>query len=339
MGDILDKSKIGSIASDEHNKLVLKCQENNWLKAGGFAWQDDPYLEEYPYSFAHLEGIENLREFFRHGNWAIRQGVIYDDLVFIQQDDGGDEWWTLKRERDGYVDFESWSFRRIAEDPVRFSRAITSMQMASSKQCEKQQYMLNDGNINWSCKRSNDGFRTFSAKSESLVFTVREQSNGTCFATVKQASIPYRILMQTDGASALDVVRRVEEALPQIRTFETDDPYEAAIESFREWQATSLPEGWRWTEFGDGSGHLSSPNGESVCSFDKQTREFNDPYGGYHIYEEFSYEDIERQVAALDYSAVDDRMRQLVRKTDEACIASRALTENKDEQSIFETQR
>ena len=36
-------------ADDETvESLVAKCQENGWLKRGGYAWQDDPYLEEYP---------------------------------------------------------------------------------------------------------------------------------------------------------------------------------------------------------------------------------------------------------------------------------------------------
>lgn len=25
--------------------FVRKCQENGWLRRGGHAWQDDPYLE------------------------------------------------------------------------------------------------------------------------------------------------------------------------------------------------------------------------------------------------------------------------------------------------------
>ena len=50
--------------------------------------------------------MESLREFFVHGNWAIRQGILYDDLAFIQQVDGGDEWWTLKRTPEGWVEFD-----------------------------------------------------------------------------------------------------------------------------------------------------------------------------------------------------------------------------------------
>ncbi len=40
------------ITGREHDGLVEKCQENGWLKVGGFDWQDDPFLEEYPYEFS-----------------------------------------------------------------------------------------------------------------------------------------------------------------------------------------------------------------------------------------------------------------------------------------------
>lgn len=64
---------------DEATKrgLIDKCQENGWLRRGGYPWQDDPYLEEYPYEFAKASNVEELRGFFAHGNWALRQGIVY----------------------------------------------------------------------------------------------------------------------------------------------------------------------------------------------------------------------------------------------------------------------
>ena len=85
------------ITGREHEELVEKCQENGWLKVGGFDWQDDPFLEEYPYEFSRTDSVDRLREALGSGNWAIRQGFCYRDLAFIQQVNGGDEWWTLKR--------------------------------------------------------------------------------------------------------------------------------------------------------------------------------------------------------------------------------------------------
>ena len=97
------------ITGREHEGLVEKCQENGWLKVGGFDWQDDPFLEEYPYEFSRTESVDRLREALGSGNWAIRQGFCYRDLAFIQQVNGGDEWWTLKRDGDAQCRSGEWA--------------------------------------------------------------------------------------------------------------------------------------------------------------------------------------------------------------------------------------
>ena len=137
------------VDKETRNQLIDKCQENEWVKYDGYAWQDDPYLEQYPYAFCVARNMESLREFFVHGNWAIRQGILYNDLAFIQQVDGGDEWWTLKRTPEGWVEFESMSFDSVAREPLEFARQITSMQMATPAQCECLEYMLPDNDYVW----------------------------------------------------------------------------------------------------------------------------------------------------------------------------------------------
>lgn len=59
------------ITGPEHDGLVEKCQENGWLKVGGFDWQDDPFLEEYPYEFSRTESLDRLREALGSGSWAM----------------------------------------------------------------------------------------------------------------------------------------------------------------------------------------------------------------------------------------------------------------------------
>lgn len=207
------------IRVDEETKasLVEKCQENGWLKRGGYDWQDDPYLEEYPYEFARIEDIEVLRRTLGSGNWAIRQGFLYKDLAFIQQVNSGDEWWTLKKTDDGWIDFESWTFGGVAQDYREFASAITSMHVATPEECEDLDYMRD----------------------------------------YEDLTLPPRC-----------------------------------------WQASGLPEGWRWLEYDDGSGFLTAPDGEKACTFDKQTREFTDVYGGHRIHEDFSFSKIEKQAAS-----------------------------------------
>ena len=60
------------ITGEEHELLVAKCQENGWLKRGGYDWQDDPFMEEYPYEFSKAESIEDLRNAFAQAGLRLR---------------------------------------------------------------------------------------------------------------------------------------------------------------------------------------------------------------------------------------------------------------------------
>ena len=43
-----DSEHLAPVDSQTAKQLEDKCQENGWLMRGGYDWQDDPYLEEYP---------------------------------------------------------------------------------------------------------------------------------------------------------------------------------------------------------------------------------------------------------------------------------------------------
>ena len=138
-----DSERLAPVDSQTAKQLEDKCQENGWLMRGGYDWQDDPYLEEYPYEFCTAPDMESLTSFFEHGNWAIRQGIVFDDLAFIQQVNGGDEWWALKRDGDGWVDFESVSCEHIiAHSKSDFERLIASMRAASTDECVRLDYLF-----------------------------------------------------------------------------------------------------------------------------------------------------------------------------------------------------
>jgi len=125
-----------------HEALVAKCQENLWLKRGGIPFEDDPYLElDSPYSFVEARDLDTLEAFFLHGNWSIRQGIVYGDLVFVNQVNGGDEWWTLKLDRktNQYVAFESITFRLIIEHG-EFTEYISRLERATIEQCKRLDY-------------------------------------------------------------------------------------------------------------------------------------------------------------------------------------------------------
>lgn len=132
------------IAGEERESLIAKCQENGWLMREGFAWQDDPFLEDYPYDFAVTDDVERLRGALSQGNWAIRQGFAYKDLCFVQQVDGGDEWWSLKRDGGGWTAFDSISFERMAAQPEPFEAAIERMASCTPEECREGKWRAAD---------------------------------------------------------------------------------------------------------------------------------------------------------------------------------------------------
>ena len=141
---------------EAREQLGSKCQENVWLNVGDYDWQDDPFLEEYPYEFMRIDDIDALREHFGRGNWAIRQGVVFGDLAFINQVNGGDEWWTLKRDGEEWVDFESTSFAYIIEAKGRaaFETLVRSMQLATPARCKTLDYYDKDASAKWAAEHN-----------------------------------------------------------------------------------------------------------------------------------------------------------------------------------------
>lgn len=100
-----------------HEQLKAACQGNMWLMIGGIDFEDDPCMEaDYDYTFITTDNPQALEAFFLHGNWCIRSGVVYKDVAFINQVNGGDEWWTLKYFDGKWVAFESITFRLIIRD-------------------------------------------------------------------------------------------------------------------------------------------------------------------------------------------------------------------------------
>lgn len=104
----------------------------------------------------HIDDIDALREHFGRGNWAIRQGVVFDDLAFINQVNGGDEWWTLKRDGEEWVAFESTSFAYVIETKGRaaFETLVRSMQLATPAQCKTLDYYDKDASAKWAAKHN-----------------------------------------------------------------------------------------------------------------------------------------------------------------------------------------
>ena len=103
---------------------------------------DDPCLEsDSSYTFCEYDDIAMLRLFFEHGNWSIRQGVIYRDLFFCNQVNGGDEWWTCRYDHEAgeYFPFESITMKAII-NKGEFEALLADMQSATVEQCKRLDY-------------------------------------------------------------------------------------------------------------------------------------------------------------------------------------------------------
>jgi hypothetical protein len=81
-----------------------------------------------------------LEAFFEHGNWSIRAAVQHCDLIFVNQVNAGDEWWTLKIDGDKLVPFESISWRRIIASG-QFEEYMTGMLNATVDECRRLDYL------------------------------------------------------------------------------------------------------------------------------------------------------------------------------------------------------
>lgn len=104
------------IEAEEKKKLVAKCQKNGWLKHKGYDFQNGFFSEEeYGYHFLRCEKRLDLMNYLNHVSWAIRDGFLYEDMAFIQQVNGGDEYWTLINLNGKWVDYESVTFKPSIE--------------------------------------------------------------------------------------------------------------------------------------------------------------------------------------------------------------------------------
>lgn len=82
-----------------------------------------------------------LKLFFEHGNWSIRQGVVYRDLFFCNQVNGGDEWWVCRydHEAGAYFPFESVTMKRVIA-AGEFETLLADMLAATVEQCKHLDY-------------------------------------------------------------------------------------------------------------------------------------------------------------------------------------------------------
>lgn len=85
--------------------LQLACENTN------LAYDTQYPLFQYPWAFKEVSSPEELLSHLAE-DYAIRNGFLYENLAMVQQINGGDEWLTLRLDKDTkeYTPIESVSF-------------------------------------------------------------------------------------------------------------------------------------------------------------------------------------------------------------------------------------
>lgn len=101
---------------------------NTWIKKAC-----DPSFNRQ--SFCKCNTLEELEARIQQGNWCLGQAFYYQNLCFINQINGGDEWLTIK---DDY-DFESFTFEHIIKRGT-FQYYMQDMLTATKEECIQLRY-------------------------------------------------------------------------------------------------------------------------------------------------------------------------------------------------------
>ncbi|GAA2812955.1 hypothetical protein [Saccharopolyspora taberi] len=115
--------------SEEQIELWLRIgRDNQWIKYA----DDPPFTAE---SFHRCETKRELKEKLAHGNWCLGAAFYYKDLCFINQDDGGDEWLTIRYG----IPFESITWGWCIERG-KFYLLLDRLLAATPEQCRQLTY-------------------------------------------------------------------------------------------------------------------------------------------------------------------------------------------------------
>ncbi|OVE79907.1 hypothetical protein BVY01_01280 [bacterium I07] len=107
--------------------IRIGCQ-NSWI-AGAY----DPEFSEK--SFAECQTQDELENQFIHGNWCLGQAFYYQNICFINQVNGGDEWLVIRDD----IAFESFTCSKIIERG-EFDELIGRIQTATPEQLKSLNY-------------------------------------------------------------------------------------------------------------------------------------------------------------------------------------------------------
>ena len=103
-------------------------KRNLWIKEAS-----DPVFDEK--SFYKCDTAQILKDKIAVGNWCLGTAFYYNNICFINQIDGGDEWLAIR----GNVPFESFTFENIIKRD-EFEQYIARIESATDKQLRELTY-------------------------------------------------------------------------------------------------------------------------------------------------------------------------------------------------------
>jgi hypothetical protein len=111
-------------------------RNNPWIRVA----TDPPFTLESFSGEADCATVQELVRNLLRGNWCLGTAFSHEDICFINQVDGGDEWLTIK----GRTPFESITFRTFQESSADAERrayeTIARIRQATEEQCRNLDY-------------------------------------------------------------------------------------------------------------------------------------------------------------------------------------------------------
>lgn len=132
--------------NEEEQKLVERCYQkgmkNKWAN-GEYDRMDGNFIVEADRlnrgSLIFIDDPIELEKFFSYAAWMLGQGVIYKNLFFLNQVDGGDEWATYKITDEEIFQFESLTCNAIIRDG-EFQDLLKRIEKATNEQLANLEY-------------------------------------------------------------------------------------------------------------------------------------------------------------------------------------------------------
>lgn len=123
----LEDIKEGELIMDQLEIWIEIGQNNPWISEAS-----DPHFNRD--SFYECESLVKLQENLAHGNWSLGQAFHLDNICFIQQVNGGNEWLVIKDE----IAFESISYKNYQSQ--KFEQFIADIKQATAQELKQLNY-------------------------------------------------------------------------------------------------------------------------------------------------------------------------------------------------------